>query len=288
MTDGLGESLEITARFARAELVRAWHAPEGVECACARELTFGLRTDLGCRRENNEDRADFYVPTDPGMLAARGALFVVADGMGGHSAGQIASEIAVKEVQRQYYELQDLPPAEALRSGIAQASEQVLRAAARTADRTGMGTTLTALALVGDRAHVVQIGDSRAYLVRDGGIRQVTTDHSWVEQQVLTGVLSREQAETSPYRNIITRAIGVEGATEPDLFTEDARAGDIWTLCSDGLTGHVSDDEIHQTVAADGPSEACRQLVALALSRGGHDNITVLVVQVGEPREAGK
>lgn len=272
------EDQEITARFSRDELVRGWAEREARAPRVVPSVRIGAKTDLGRVRENNEDKFEFYEPYDPSLLATRGNLYVVADGMGGAAAGQIASELALKNFIAAYYDnaTDDVPVA--LRKAIASANDYVFNVARMIHERSGMGTTITALALVEDRAYVAQVGDSRAYLVREGQIRQVSQDHSWVAEQVRMGGLTAEEAELSPYRNIITRAIGTQEAVEPDIYTEDVRVGDTWVLCTDGLTGHVEDAEILRIADGQAPSEAARQLVELANGRGGRDNITVLVV----------
>ena len=271
---------EITARFSRDELVRGWREREERTPRFVPLVRFGARTDLGRARENNEDKFDFYEPDDPTLLATRGSFYAVADGMGGHAAGQIASELALKLVVAGYYDSVAEDPGEALEDAIAEANDRIHRVATEIPDRSGMGTTLTALALVEDLAIVAQVGDSRAYLIRDGAIRQVTSDHSWVAEQVRLGGMTLEQAEQSPYRNVITRSIGTMAFVEPDLYREEVLAGDRWLLCTDGLTGHVADEELLRVVTGAAPCEACRQLVELANARGGRDNITVCVVEV--------
>ena len=153
-------------------------------------------------------------------------------------------------------------------------------------ERNGMGTTLTAAIFQEARVVIAQVGDSRAYLLRDGAIRQVTRDHSWVEEQVEAGMMSRADAETSPFRNVITRSIGAMPSVIPDLFVEEVRIGDVWILCSDGLTGHVDADEIALISANHAPSETCRQLIELANSRGGRDNVTVFIISVRDLLQA--
>lgn len=285
-SDGLGaepeEDREITARFSRDELVRTFRDREPRPLRCYPVLRFAVKTDLGRIRENNEDKSDFYEPIDPTILAARGAFYAVADGMGGHAAGQIASEIALKSVISNFYDspTDDIPTS--LLESISAANETVHNVAVMVPERQGMGTTLTSAVFSEDRVYVAHVGDSRAYLLRDGAIRQVTLDHSWVAEQVRAGVLTLEEAESSPYKNVITRALGTQESVEPEVFIEEARAGDIWVLCSDGLTGHVEDDEIRAIAASQPPSEAARQLIELANARGGRDNITVFVILVQE------
>ncbi|HSV75065.1 MAG TPA: Stp1/IreP family PP2C-type Ser/Thr phosphatase [Chthonomonadales bacterium] len=271
---------EITARFSRDELVRGWRERESAVPRVTAQVRFGARTDLGRVRENNEDKFDFYEPDDPTLLATRGAVYAVADGMGGHAAGQIASEIALKLVIAGYFDSVADEPAEALEDAIAEANNRIHSVAMEAPGRSGMGTTLTAVALIEDRALVAHVGDSRAYLVRDGAIRQITRDHSWVAEQVRIGALTLEQAEQSPYRNVITRSIGAWPSVEPELLEETVAPGDRWVLCSDGLTTHVSDEEILLVAGGHAPCEACRQLVELANARGGRDNITVCVLEV--------
>ncbi|MGC8666515.1 MAG: Stp1/IreP family PP2C-type Ser/Thr phosphatase [Chthonomonadales bacterium] len=279
---GAGEDQEITARFSRDELVRGWAEREAIQPRVVPMVRIGAKTDLGRVRENNEDKFEFYEPDDATLLATRGSLYVVADGMGGAAAGQIASELAIKNFLSAYYDnaSDDIPTA--LQQAVAVANSYVYNVARAIQERSGMGTTITALVLAQDRAYVAQVGDSRAYLIREGQIRQVSQDHSWVAEQVRVGGLTAEEAELSPYRNIITRAIGTQEAVEPDIYTEEVRVGDTWVLCTDGLTGHVEDGEILRVVNGQAPSEAARQLVELANARGGRDNITVLIVAVRE------
>lgn len=242
----------------------------------------GVKTDLGCVRENNEDKAEYYETDDPTTLSARGHLYVVADGMGGHAAGQIAAELAIKRLLAEYYDGPAENAAQALLDGFMAANEHVRSVARAVHARAGMGTTLTALALVEDQAFVCHVGDSRAYLVRDGDISQVSEEHSWVAEQVRSGALSPEEAESSPYRNVITQCIGPLPELSPDIQAVQSQARDRWILCTDGLTGHVSNAEILDVTTDVAPSEACRRLVELACARGGRDNVTVLIVDVLE------
>ena len=271
---------EITAKFDRSELVRGYPAIEAGPPTCSVTVRVGVKTDLGCVRENNEDKAEYYEPERPDLLAGRGCVYIVADGMGGHAAGQIASEMAIKTFMASYYGSGEADIETALKAAAAEANAQVFGASTAVQARAGMGTTLTALTLVDGRAYVTQIGDSRAYLMRNGTIRQVTEDHSWVGEQIRLGQMTEAEAECSPYRNIITRCIGNQPAVEADVYATDIRRDDRWVLCSDGLTGHVQADEIRAIASSECPSEACRQLVQLACSRGGRDNVTVLIAQL--------
>ena len=278
--NGTQEDLDSTAKFNRDELVRGWREHEGRLPHVVPAVKFAAKTDIGQIRENNEDKFDFYEPELLSVLAARGSLYAVADGVGGALAGQIASEMMLKNLISGYYDHPSPDLETALQAAISNANDRVYGLAQMIPERSGMGTTLTACVFVEDRVYVAQLGDSRAYLIRNGKIRQVTRDHSWVEEQVQAGVLSRQDAEQSPFRNVITRSIGAGPTVQPDLFLEQAQIGDVWTLCSDGLTGYVEDMEIERIAGNHAPSEAARQLIELANSRGGRDNITVFVLAV--------
>ena len=236
---------------------------------------------MGQVRENNEDKFDFYEPEDPALLAARGSLFAVGDGIGGAQAGQIASEMMLKLLISTYYDNGNDDIHSAIVDAVCAANDRIYHLARMIPERNGMGTTLTAAIFVEDRVVIAQVGDSRAYLIRDGAVTQISMDHSWVEENVRAGLMSRADAEHSPFRNVITRSVGAShGVFKPDLYEEECRVGDIWVLCSDGLTGYVQDAEILKIAGDNAPSEAARQFIELANSRGGRDNITVFVVAV--------
>jgi protein phosphatase len=219
---------DVTAELDADEVARGWRAiddaREGRQRRQPRKhalVCWGARSDIGRVRENNEDKFDFFLPDDPHTLAARGRLWAVADGMGGHNAGQIASEAALKAVVRAYYggdaeegvargddgaaAAAAEEPGERLRAALEGANALIHQAASRVGDNRGMGTTATVAVVRDDQLTVGHVGDSRAYLLRAGVLRQLTDDHSWVEEQVRRGGMSREQAEASPYRNVITR-----------------------------------------------------------------------------------
>jgi len=278
--DGSPEIEEPTAKFERDELVRGWREYEQRRPRVVPVLRFAARTDMGQVRENNEDKFDFYEVEDPSLLAARGCLFAVGDGIGGAQAGQIASEMTLKLLIANYYNSSSPDVFQALLEAVIQANDRVYHLAQMIPERNGMGTTLTGIVFIEDRAVVVQVGDSRAYLIRQGEITQVSQDHSWVEENVRAGLMSREDADNSPYRNVITRSVGAGTQVQPDFFEQSAMVGDIWILCSDGLTGYVQDDELLKVGTSNAPSEAARQFIELANARGGRDNITVFVIAV--------
>lgn len=280
LADAASCLLETTAKLTAAELIPAWRKRPARVPDVVPVVSVALRTDMGVRRTNNEDKGEIFVPDSPEHLADRGTLVVVADGMGGHADGQVASELAIKTVLTGYYDSLTEEPGTALAEAMLMANQEVHRRAIAMHASNGMGTTFTALALVQDRAVVGHVGDSRAYLLRDGTLRQVTDDHTLIGEQVRMGTVSLEEAAQSPFRHMITRSIGAMPDVEPALYLETCCEGDTWVLCSDGLIEHVGDAEISSIVAKNGPWEATRQLVALACARGGHDNITVLVARV--------
>ncbi|MGQ9525239.1 MAG: Stp1/IreP family PP2C-type Ser/Thr phosphatase [Armatimonadota bacterium] len=273
------EDREITAELIPSELARPAQAKRTPSVIV--RTTFGAKTDLGLVRENNEDKFDFMEPEDPELLATRGCVYAVADGMGGHAAGQIAAEMALKTLFRSYYAPSGRPPDEALVTGFSAANAAVYDAASAIPGRSGMGCTLTALAIVEDRFYVAHVGDSRAYLIRAETITQLTQDHSWVAEQVRRGAMSPEDAEKSPFRNVITRSIGTSPSVETEVMTDTVQSGDLFLLCSDGLSSMVSQDAILRIARPDcSPSFSAAQLIDEANAHGGHDNITVVIVRV--------
>lgn len=266
---------EITAEYAVSEVV----AP--VRLRIRPRVTVACKTDLGRVRENNEDKFEYYMPEDDGTLATRGQLFVVCDGMGGHAAGQIASELAAKTFIDVYFHHPSTEVEAALRGAVSAANRFVLDVSRAVPGRQGMGTTLTGLALVQDQAFVAQVGDSRAYRFRDGQLEMLTTDHTWVEDAVAQGI-ARETAEAHPYRHVLTRAVGTEDDVQIDVFRHEVRIGDTFLLCSDGLLNHVPDSVIGDHLGSYTPAEATWRLVGRALMEGGSDNTTVLIVRIDE------
>ena len=239
-------------------------------------------TDVGRRREHNEDNMAFVIPKDQQVMAKKGALFIVADGMGGHAAGEVASEIAVDTVSNVYYQDESDDVATSLLHSIKRANSLIHQRAAENMLRSGMGTTCVAAVLRGNMAYVANVGDSRAYLVRNGQVKQVSQDHSWVAEQVRAGLLTEDQARTHAQRNVITRCLGTQPDVEIDVFPESLEEHDSLVLCTDGLSGLVSDDEILRIVAQSAPQESVYHLVERANENGGPDNITAIVISVQE------
>jgi protein phosphatase len=247
----------------------------------AYEIVASVRTDKGCVREGNEDSGRLVRPSDAAQLARRGVLLVVADGMGGHSAGEVASQIAVDVIGRLYYQSQG-DAHEALRGAVAEANRRIYAAAAADEAKRGMGTTCTALAVRGGQAHIAHVGDSRCYMLRAGEIYQLTEDHSAVMEMVRHGLITKEEARHHEDKNVILRALGTTPEVEVAMTEPFAvREGDRLLLCSDGLHDLVTDEEIGQALAAaEDLHAACEQLIELAKERGGHDNITVGILGV--------
>ncbi|MCC6484216.1 MAG: Stp1/IreP family PP2C-type Ser/Thr phosphatase [Armatimonadetes bacterium] len=272
------EKREITAKMNTEELENGWtQMAEGASESAT--LLLAARTDLGRVRENNEDKFEFFIPSTTRKLSAKGQLIAVADGMGGHAAGQIASELALKTFIASYFSDNSLSVEDALRSAVKEANSLVHETAS-IPGRSGMGTTLTAAVIRGRTLFVAQVGDSRLYFFRGGRLEQLTQDHSWVAEQVKLGTLSEAEAEESPFRNVITRSLGNQPEVEPDIYKRDVQEADVALLCSDGLSGVVGQGEMERVLSQNGPAESCQELIRMALDRGGPDNITVLIARI--------
>ena len=239
-------------------------------------------TDVGRKREHNEDNMAYVIPKDQQVMAKKGALFIVADGMGGHAAGEVASEIAVDTVSNVYYQDDSDDIALSLLHAIKRSNALIHQRAAENMLRSGMGTTCVAAVLRGNMAYIANVGDSRAYLMRNGQVKQVSQDHSWVAEQVRAGLLTDDQARTHAQRNVITRCLGTQAEVEIDVFTEQIEDKDALVICTDGLSGLVSDDEIRGIVDQSGPQDSVYHLVQRANENGGPDNITAIVVSIQE------
>ena len=269
--------------------------------------SFAAASDVGCKRASNEDAF--------GYSAERG-VYLVCDGMGGAAAGEIASSMAIEEVLRQLSERSEteaVPLTDVVEEAIRIANQSILSRAQADLQLNGMGTTLVGLVTEGSRVLIFNVGDSRCYRLRNLSpeaslaatpdaspednpdtnpeaspaatpeqprLEQISLDHSLVEEQVRMGHMTHAEAQRSNYRNVITRALGTQPSVAPDLFQVEAEPGEIFLLCSDGLTGEVSDEQIEAMLASDLPlDELCVRLVDAAKAAGGHDNITCLLVR---------
>ncbi len=278
---------ETTAEFDTQELARGWPQLSDRRPTHHAELAFVARTDIGRVRENNEDKFDFFIPDDAPTLAIRGRLWAIADGMGGHSAGQVASEAGLKTVIRSYFAEPVIGEvADALRQALADANTLITKAAVTMNAKNGMGTTMVVAVVVNDMLTLAHVGDSRAFLLREGErIRQLTTDHSWVEEQVRRGALTRDEAEQSPYRNVITRSVGMGEGMSTDILTEKLFPGDTVLLATDGVTGYLDADTLAALIGTKSLSKAALDIVDIVNDMGGRDNSTVLLLRVQEIRE---
>jgi len=245
------------------------------------QITCAARTDVGVVRAGNED--NFLVVPERG-------IFVVADGMGGHAAGEVASDIAVRVITDELGSLRGLVEnsvADRMRKAIRSANAAIFQRTMVEHDKRGMGTTATALALFSGRYLVGQVGDSRAYLLRNARFTQLTKDHSYVQEQIDAGNLTQEQARNHPYSNVITRCVGANGDVTPDIYGGVVRRGDVFVLASDGLTGMLSDDRLVDILSDAGePQHWVDRMVNEANRRGGLDNITVVIVRIDAMEDA--
>jgi protein phosphatase len=249
------------------------------------KITYEAITDVGRKRKGNEDSV---------FVNPESSLFVVADGMGGHAAGEVASRLAVDAIndfivltsgddeitwpfgldENMSYD------GNRLKTAVRFANKKVLEATRERSEYEGMATTVAAVLIDGDTANLAHVGDSRVYLLREGVLTQLTSDHSWINEQIQSGVISADQARSHPLRNVVTRALGGKPDLQVDMQTHRMRPGDVLLLCSDGLTTMLPDDEIARVMGVHGGDihAAAAALVDGANDRGGEDNITVLLL----------
>ena len=238
-------------------------------------IQFGIQSNQGMVRTSNEDS---YAAN------AKKKLFLVADGMGGHAAGEVASQMAASTMEEVVCKSDDgnRDLEDVLRAAAREANARIYETQRQKPELAGMGSTLTVLSFRGSRYYIVQVGDSRAYLLRDGVLEQLTRDHSLVWRLFESGILRKDELSSHPQKNLITRSIGPHPYIEVDVERGEAREGDVYLLCSDGLTDVLTDDDIRGILddPQKVPQEACDVLVNLANSRGGPDNITTVVVKL--------
>ncbi len=250
-------------------------SPEQPKSKAEENLPAGIlsafRTDVGKVRANNQDAP---------IVSEKLRLYGVADGMGGHKGGEVASTSARDDLLR---ELEGKTPSVAALSGaIEEVNRQIYHQQEHDDALTGMGTTLSVLWMSDNFVYIGHVGDSRVYLLRDGEFKQMTLDHSLVEQLVREGVLTEEEAQNHPMRNIITRAIGTDESVEVDVVVEERRKGDLWLACSDGLHGLVDNRQMRDALRQYAPEKAADVLLKAALDAGGRDNVTLVIVHDGE------
>ena len=242
----------------------------------ALRLHGAMRSDVGLVRSGNEDCVAFVTGPRDGAGGFDEGLLLLADGMGGHKAGEVASALAV-EVIRARFPLLSGTPLERLAGAFAEANAAIHAQGSQSGERSGMGTTCVAVALAEGQAFYAHVGDSRLYFWRDGQLRRVTEDQTLVASLVRAGELTEAEAEASPQANVLLQAMGTRAEIEPELGTLGPfRPGDALLLCSDGLTGCASEDDIAAILADGGdPDSLCEGLIAAALAGGGHDNVSV-------------
>jgi PPM family protein phosphatase len=241
-------------------------------------------SDVGLRRSNNQDSCAVVLASDARNWRERGHLFLVADGMGAHAAGELASKLAAGGIPHTYHKLLDQVPPEALRQSIIESNAHIHGRGEANAEFHGMGTTTSVLVLLPQGAIAGHVGDSRVYRYRRGRLEQLTFDHSLVWEMMATGQLPAGDVANFIPKNIITRSLGPHPEVKVDLEGPLAlEAGDVFMLCSDGLTGQVKDEQIAAILGSMSPSEAVRALVDLANLQGGPDNVTVIAIRVAEP-----
>ncbi len=241
---------------------------------------------IGQVRQRNEDAIGYFEPKEPRVRENKGSIFVVADGMGGHRGGEIASQLAVDTVVASYYASRENDSTVALDQAFKEANRVIVERSRSDVTLFGMGTTCTVLVIRNGEGYVAHVGDSRAYLLRDGTLAQLTDDHSLVGEMVRQGILTDEDARTHPRRNVITRSIGTHDDLSVDSLPAPLtlRDGDIFLLCSDGLTSLVGEKDLKSVLEMNAPRAACDALIDLANDYGGKDNVTVQVVKVRDDR----
>jgi protein phosphatase len=239
-----------------------------------------MLSDVGCVRDHNEDSVGCMIPRSDDPFALRGALAVIADGMGGHAAGEVASQIALRKILHDYYR-DPAAPADALYNALVAANAAIVERAMNEPDLDGMGTTCSAVAVIGDIAYIANVGDSRVYLLRDGILTQLTQDDSLVAEMLRNGLLNAEEAERHPDKNVILRALGTRDFT-PTIYADGYRlqAGDSLVLCTDGISDQIDHATMESVVARLAPIDACHELIELARRAGGIDNASIGILEL--------
>ncbi len=250
------------------------------------QISVAQKSDIGRVRALNEDKMVAILPQDTDVRHERGALFIVADGMGGHAQGDVASELAINTIREAYYQDTTTDTLVSLENALKQANNAIYQEQQRQSsqqqetEKHGMGATCVVAVLKDHTLYLANVGDSLAYLIDEQGIRQLAENHSWVDEQVRKGTMTEEQALKIHDRNVITRALGSGPDVEPYLASIPVKAGEILVLCTDGLHGLVSEAEIRAIATQYTPEESVQRLIELANERGGPDNITAVVAKI--------
>src|SRR5579864_6523268 len=253
-----------------------------VDCKPKPGIEAASLTDVGRQRSNNEDSYLYWEPDSEEDFRRKGRLAVIADGMGGYEGGQEASRLAVETVRHVYDDGFSGDPQETLLQALTTAHETIQRYGEEHPEFQGMGTTCTALSIVGNELFFAHVGDSRLYLIRDTSVSRLTRDHSYVGRLVESGIVRSEDAESHPQRHILTAALGSGHEVIPHTPEQPVplKEGDVLVLCTDGLWSVVGEAELTRIALAEPPAEACLKLVNAALERGGPDNVTVIILRV--------
>lgn len=243
-------------------------------------IEYGQASDTGLVRNENQDFLGKFPPDHDRLNSGIGQLFIVADGLGGHNAGQVASKIAVKTIGEGYSAKTNESPPELLKKVFQQANAAIQKEATSNPEYSGMATTCSVLALYGKTACFAHVGDSRIYRITKYTIEQLTRDHSQVAEMARQGILTKEEAEVHPNRSVLTRALGARPQIEIDIDdTIELNKGDYFLICSDGLA-KIQEKELKQITLSNPPQAACDQLIELANNRGGQDNSTVIIIKI--------
>jgi len=251
------------------------------------QISSALGTDTGRRRPHNEDYIAFFEPNDPRELQSSGNIYIVADGVGGAEKGERASRFAVQKVLYEYYQYPGTNLRDRLRNAMRQAGNEIFQFAAENAGLTRMATTMVAAVIHDQMLTVANVGDSRAYLIRNGRIEQITRDHSIVGEMVRNGLMTEEEASHSTVKNKITRSLGGEVDVRVDVFKGiPLHQNDMIILCSDGLTRYASSQDLLEMASQNSPPEAVEQMIEFANTAGGADNISIILIEVGKPLNA--
>jgi PPM family protein phosphatase len=258
--------------------------PSAPEAAPNLVVVGAMLSDVGLVRSVNEDSVTFVIPPESKAPDERAGILLVADGMGGHSAGEVASAIAAEVVRRCFFELKGAVP-DILSTALALANKAIFDHSQAHPECSGMGTTCTVLAIQANKIWLGHVGDSRAYLLRGGNLQQLSEDQTLVAKMVREGSMTAEEAKTSEHSNVVLQALGTSPEVHPDIWRDGLPlvAGDTLILCSDGLHGLVDDIVIAEIAGRYSPTEACQELIKHALQAGGHDNVSVGVFRAMTP-----
>ncbi len=248
------------------------------------DILIAGKTHIGMQRKDNQDSYGFFEPKTEEEFLKKGRLFIVADGLGGHKGGRVASNMAVKIVGEEYYKSEHEDIYTALVSAIEIANRKIFEKGNSDEALERMGTTCTTVVIRQPYLYLAHVGDSRAYIIRENIIKQISTDHTLVEEMVNSGILSKNEAKTHPDSHILTRSLGIHEEVEVDILDPPIKLeeGDVIFLCSDGLTIYLNDEEIKKIVQKEDINKASEKLIDIANSRGGRDNITVEIIKVNK------